>query len=436
MLPPRLRARRAVPVVVIAFVAAGTLLLNPFASPAPRPVEAANSCGWICSQIRHVVVIVKENHSFDNVFGRFPGADGTTVADESGTMVPMGSMPDPPFADIDHSSSAALYATDNGRMDQFYELPGAIQNGQDVADSQYSESQIPLYWAYARRYALADHYFSSVLGPSFPAHLALIQGNTDNVIDNPTESSTSSNVAGTWGCDAPSAIRVRTYVNGEIQEVRPCFDSTTIADEANQAGVSWNYYAAPKGQRGYIWSAFDAIRHIRKSSQWHTNILKPESFIPRVQNHRLAQITWLAPPFQYSEHPTESMCQGENWTVQQINAVMKSKYWWNTVIVLLWDDFGGFYDHVSPPVDGPYALGPRVPMMVISPYAQTRYVDHTQYDARSVLLFIENVFGLPRTAQFDRGVTPINNMLVSQPISNMKQTRKPLVQSPINCPTS
>ena len=415
-----------------ALAVAGTLVLalSPFGgSPTAR---ASNPCGWVCSQIKHVVIIVKENHTFDNMFGRFPGADGTQTANESGHIVPMTQTPDPLAGDISHDSSAAVLAYDQGKMDQFYRIGGAIQHGQNVSESQYSPDQIPLYWAYAQHYTLADHYFSSILGPSFPAHLALIQGNVDNVIDNP-HIPKSKSFYPNWGCDSVPQNVVRVFVNGRYEEVRPCFNSQTIADEANQAKVSWRYYSPPKGKAGYIWSAYDAIKHIRYSSQWSTNVPHASDFIPDVQQHHLAAISWVVPPFGYSEHPPENMCQGENWTVNQINAIMNSPYWWNTVIIVTWDDFGGFYDHVAPPSEGPYALGPRVPTLVISPFAQPRYVDHTVYDARSILTFLEDVFGLPHRSQFDRTVNPISNALVSQPIPNMHQTRQPLILSPLQC---
>ena len=409
--------------------------LTPLLGSSTQTAQADNPCGWVCTRIKHVVIIVKENHTFDNLFGRFPGADGTTMADEGGVMEPMSETPDPLLGDLDHTSSAALVADDGGKMDRFYQLAGANQDGQDVSDSEYAPDEIPIYWAYAEHYALADHYFSSILGPSFPAHLALIQGNTDNVIDNPTISGTSTFYAD-WGCDSLKGNRVRIFVNGKHKDVFPCFNSQTIADEANDAGVSWRYYAPPRGQRGYVWSTYDAIRHIRDSKQWKTNVLESSRFVTNVKQGRLASISWVIPPFTDSDHPPESMCEGENWTAEQINAVMTSKYWWNTVIILTWDDFGGFYDHVPPPAESAYTLGPRVPAIVISPYAQTGYVDHTQYDARSVLSFIEDVFGLPHRAAFARSVNPISGMLVSQPIRNMKQTRKPLILQPTSCPTA
>lgn len=139
------------------------------------------------------------------------------------------------------------------------------------------------------------------------------------------------------------------------------------------------------------------------------------------------------PTYSKSDHPPESICQGENWTVDQINAIMNSPYWWNTVIIVSWDDFGGFYDHVAPPHESLYTLGPRVPTLVISPYAQQAYVDHMQYDARSILKFVEQVFNLPHMAKFDRSVNSISSTLISQPIPNFTTVRQPLIQADRLC---
>ena len=220
---------------------------------------AAASC-----PIKHVIFIVKENHSFDNLFARFPGADGTRFAKKGSRTVPLGITPDHLPFDITHTGDAASRAVNGGKMNEFYRLSGAIQFGHDYADSAYTQSEIPNYWSDARHFTLADHFFSTIMGPSFPNHLATIAAQSGGAIDNPHGQH---NVV--WGCDATgnSLVRVRTAAGG-ITQVPPCFNFTTLADVANQAGVSWKYYAGPYGSVGYIWAAFDAIRHIRYSPQW------------------------------------------------------------------------------------------------------------------------------------------------------------------------
>jgi len=431
----RIAPTRIVVALVGVLLALGAALVALPLSASPPVVQADNSgCGWACSQIKHVVIIMKENHSFDNMFARFPGADGTSTVQQGKKTLPIGVMPMNLSLDIAHTTTAAQFAMNNGKLNKFYELKGAEQEGVNVSDSAYTQSEIPLYWAYAQHYALADHYFSFFAGPSFPQHLAMILGSINHVAGDPRLIETAGNTfTEEWGCDSTKKAYVPVEHGGTITYEKPCWNNMTIADEANKAGVTWHYYANPAGMTGYIWSSFDTIKHIRYSPQWKTNVTKPQDFITDVQNGNLADITWLMPTYYMSDHPPESMCQGENWTVDQINAIMNSPYWWNTVIILTWDDFGGFYDHVLPPRDSEYTLGPRVPMMVISPYAQTGLVGHSQYDARSVLKFVEQVFNLPHLAKFDRSVNSISNMLVSQPIPNIQTTRPPLIQQDLTC---
>jgi phospholipase C len=123
-----------------------------------------------------------------------------------------------------------------------------------------------------------------------------------------------------------------------------------------------------------------------------------------IKNERLREVSWVLPGVGHDEHPgsgpTHSVCRGENWTVQHINAIMRSKYWDNTVVIITWDDFGGFYDHVRPPHYDVMGLGPRVPLLIISPWAKEGYIDHTTYEFSSVLKFIESLHDLdPLTAR-------------------------------------
>ena len=359
----RLRRKFAV-AAAIAATATGIFLLQ---SPTQARVTVRpglGGCQTKCNTIQHVFVIVKENHTFDNLFGQFPNADGTRYAHVGSNVVLMPQTPDALSRDIGHDSNYATRAVAGGQMNGFHLIPGAHQHGVDVADSQYTQSQIPLYWQYAQHFGLADHFFSTILGPSFPNHLVLIQGNADSVINNPTNGGSNASTSGAataiWGCDAPKSFTVAVFKGGKVSKVRPCFNSKTIADEANSVGLNWRYYAPPRGQRGYVWSAFDAIKHIRDSGFWKLNVFPTQQFTTDMQGANVAAINWLVPPFNQSEHPPSSECAGENWTVQQINAIMQSSVWKSSVIILTWDDFGGFYDHVVPPFSGASSMGPRV----------------------------------------------------------------------------
>jgi phospholipase C len=422
-----------------ALVGSGTLGASAHVGPGtqalgvPHRSPALDGTG-LCSgtgpcPIKHLVFIIKENHTFDNLFGRFPGAAGATYAIEGTRRVKMGVTPDRLTFDINHLRPAVLQATDGGRMDQFYTLSGAFQFGHDYADSSYDQAEIPNYWSYASHFALADHFFTTIMAASFANHLAAIAGQDGGVTGIPYGQTNTS-----YGCDAVGPVTVTvTAPNGTQTYPRACFDFTTLGDEATAAGVPWAYYSAPYGSYGYIWNAYDAIRHIRygKNNIWQKQADLPEKrFAADVAGGRLPAITWLTPDVPTSDHPPDSMCRGENWTVYQINAIMRSKFWDSTAIVLTWDDFGGFYDHVAPPVINNIAFGPRVPVIVISPYARTGFIDHTTYDFSSIIRFAEDAFHLPYLTTYTPNSPSIFGMF------DFTQTpRPPLLLQKRTCPT-
>ncbi len=347
--------------------------------------------------IDHIVFIIKENHSFDNYFGRFPGADGATTGRTStGEVVPLQEAPDQTSPDIAHSADAAYAAYDGGRMDAFDRQTNALVLGVDAAYTQMSPRDIPDYWAYARRFTLDDHFFSSVMGPTFPNHLVTIVAQNNGVVSNPQLS------RGRWGCDSPPGAYVQTVAaNGGRGAAFPCFDIPTLVDRLNQRRIDWRYYAPTSGQPGYIWSTFDAIRHVRDGPQWAANVLPWRRFERDVAHGHLAAVTWLVTDTAQSEHPPASACLGEDTTVSEVNAVMRSRFWASTAVFVTWDDYGGFYDHVAPPRRNPWGLGPRVPTLVISPYARRGAVDHTPYDFTSLLRFVERRFALAPLSKRD-----------------------------------
>src|SRR5947209_1562241 len=334
--------------------------------------------------IKHIIIIDKENRSFDNLFGRFPGADGTTQAMTSdGRTIALGRTPDHTLLDVAHAGDAAILAVNQGRMNQFNLLPGAVQDGRDIADSQFRRSDIPNYWRYAQRFALDDHLFATILGPSFPNHLVTVAATSGNTIDNPR-----GQVVHGWGCDGgPQSLVAGVRPDGTHFLTRPCFNFVTLPDRLTRSGISWKYYSPPPFASGYIWNALDAIKHVRFSPLWSRNVPPDTSFIHDVQTGHLARVNWLVTNTRQSDHPPASICVGENWTVSVINAVMQSRYWKDTAIFLIWDDFGGFYDHVPPPHLSNISLGPRVPGIVISPFARPHSIDHTTLDFNSILRF-------------------------------------------------
>lgn len=350
------------------------------------------------SKIQHIVFIVKENRSFDSYFGTFPGADGaTTGVISTGARMTLRRGPDRMPRDIGHDWDDARQAMDSGKMDRFDLVRDGNKEGDFLSMTQFLAADIPNYWSYAQHFTLADRMFSSLAGPSFPNHLFTVASQSGGAIGNPNSL--------VWGCDAAQTTRVDVRLaDGSSQSQFPCFDFPTITDGLNGANVSWKYYAPTPDQHGYIWSALDAVKHVRFGPDWTNKVVPFGRFVQDASSGSLPAVSWVIPDFDVSEHPTVdafagttlsvSACAGENWTVAQINAIMRGPQWPSTAIVLAWDDFGGFYDHVSPPSVDNLGLGPRVPLIVISPYAREGTISHTQYEFGSLLQLVENRYKL------------------------------------------
>jgi phospholipase C len=363
--------------------------------------------------VKHIVFIIKENHTFDNYFGRFRNADGATSGSEShGHVVSLSHMPDIYNKSLCNGWECALEAMDHGKMDQF----DLIANGSLNAYAQVSEQDIPNYWAYARQFVLADRYFTSVHGPSLPNHLFAVAAQSGGAIGNGTTSS-----GGTYCDGSPGTVLVIDQ-KGNITSGSPCFDFLTLPDVLATAGISWRYYA-DEGDALFV------IRHIRNGPAWNRNITPPEQFIADATGGHLPAVSWLTPPpGGVNDHPPNSVCTGENWTVGMLNAVMQGPDWDSTVVFITWDDFGGFYDHVPPPQLDQFGLGPRVPLLIISPFSKAGYISHTVYEHSSILKFIETRYHLPPLTSRD-GMA--NNMLDS---FDFTQQQLPLILQPRQCP--
>jgi phospholipase C len=406
--------RRLLPATALMLLAMGATLaasstLGGGSSLAAQAKNGPANSIALSSKIQHIVIIDKENRSFDSMFGRFPGADGATWGRlAGGRKVRLIRQPDHLVLDIDHSGPAAIRAVNNGLMNRFSSLPGAIQNGKNEALSQFTQKDIPGYWRYAANYTLADHFFSTVLGPSFPNHLVTVAATAANSIDNPIGITKRA-----WGCDSGRYARVLSVspATGRLHYVRPCYTLPTLPEELSASGISWKYYSPPAYQSGYLWNALDAVRNVRYSPLWQSNVVNTDRFANDAVAGKLPQVSWVVMGEAQSDHPPYSICVGQNWTEGAINSIMRGPNWASTMIILTWDDFGGFYDHVAPPVRSPSGFGPRVPAIVISPYARPHAVDHTVYDFNSILRFIEDRFLLPPLTGGDRSAVSIGNTL-------------------------
>jgi phospholipase C len=397
------------------------------------------------SKIEHIVFFIKENRTFDNYFGQFPGAEGaTTGVTSTGAVVPLTPAPDVEASDLCHAEGCARTAMNGSQMNGF-DIMGKLGTGTQRfaappnlrSYAQFSEGGIPNYWAYARTYTLGDHMFSSIWSDSFPNHLYTIAATSGGVIGVPPLGTGRPN----WGCDSPSdwQVQVLSVDQQTTWWVYPCFEFRTLGDlvdtaHASNEALTWKYYSPAEGDSGYLWNAYDAINHIRNGPDWTVNIVPESQFISDALSGNLASINWVVTPVATSDHPTAggasvSVCAGENDSVAKINAVMQGPQWGSTAMFLTWDDFGGYYDHLPPPQITTYGLGIRLPLIIISPYAKPANISKTVYSFESMLAFAENIFGLPPLLKAD---TLANNMADS---FDFEQTPlPPLILQPRSCP--
>jgi phospholipase C len=360
-------------------------------------------------KIAHVVFIVQENRSFDNLFNGYPGAD-TVASGKNSHGQTIALTPESLAGDynIDHSAQAMFAACDGTgklrgtkcRMDAF-DREGA-QGGPNNPEYVYVPRQESKpYWDMAHEGVLADKTFQSQLDESFAAHQYVIAAQAAWSVNIPY---------GIWGCGGGNYDTVSTIAknrNPNAGLVSPCFDYQTLADELDAQQRSWRFYASAYGSIssgfGADWSAFDAVKHIRYGPDWK-NVVSPNwKFITDVRGGKLANFTWITPVCDDSDHVNCGGGYGPSWVAALVNAVGKSRFWNTTAIFVIWDDWGGLYDHVAPPP--PYyrdGLGFRIPLLVISPYAKRNYVSHVQYETSSVLRFAEDLFGLGQLADSDR----------------------------------
>jgi phospholipase C len=406
------------------------VMLNACSSGGPSPSNVA------AQHIKHIIFFVKENRTFDNYFGTYPGANGaTTAVDSEGEIIPLQHEKDS-IPDIEHDPGGARTAYDNGKMDQFDLLNSetttyAMRQANPYANkslTQLYQSDIPNYWLYAQHFVLGDNMFSSLMGPTFPNHLYTIAAQSGGAIDNPVDNP---KING-WGCDVPNQQVKVMDSHGSTRFQEACFNFQTLADELDAKGYSWRYYAPPSYGYAYRYSSFDAIKHIRYGKDWQY-VVPLDQFPYDAAHGLLPTVTWVVTSFDVSEHPGNGtgVCVGENWTVQMLNALMQGPDWSTAAVFLTWDDFGGFYDHVRPQqIDG-YGLGFRVPLIVISPYAKKGYIDHTLYEFSSMLRFAEDILELAPLTRRDLGANDMFNAF-----DFTQQPRSPLILRQRTCNTA
>jgi len=430
------------------------------ATATATPTATASPTG----SITNIVVIEKENRSYDNYFGTFPCSGGpcgvSTATLSTGATYALTRGMDTTSTDFDHDYIPFITDIDGGLMDGFDKAPWCTSTSTPPYGCliQQVQADIPNYWTLATNYALGDNMFPDIIGPSQPNHLAMLFASSFFDISNTWNNGTTQS----WGCDAPLKASDCTAANvpgpqctgagtcptctattsayvqllGQTPNTKyPCFTQTSLMDEAATASVSFKWYGdITFGDTGYYWTAPDElIRFTNGTANWTSHVVASTQFTTDADAGTLPQIAWVTPDLAHSEHPLEGICTGENWTMNLLNHLFAGPQGAHTAVFIVWDESGGLYDHVNPPViqsvgANRLSAGPRVPVLVVSPYARATggvaaNVIHTQVLFSSIVRQIENQFGLPRLGGHDSTVNDMSSFL------NLNQT--PITWTPL-----
>lgn len=370
------------------------------------------------SPIRHVIVMVQENRTFDDLFassvlahGRpFPGADTSQIAHVDGATVHLRPVPLEYPGDPSHSHIALMHEWDSGRMDGFatdrsYSPVAWFRPPQGFEIAYAPDGETEIYHRLASRYALADENFAPRLVPTFPSHYTLATAQS-RVGGNPNDE--------IWGCDAKPGATVPIFGSGETLQpngVFPCFDQPTIGELLDAAHVSWKYYTGPYDATTNIAvNIYDAFRKIRYGRDWQRNVVTPPgAIVGDIANCRLPQVSFVMPTSIDSDHAGNLSAQGPGWVGSLYLAVAGTQhsspqcnYYKDTAMILTWDDSGGWYDHVAPP-PGPNGTtwGFRIPIVVMSAWARASFVSHRRRESTAITKFIEQNWNLGNMGQRD-----------------------------------
>jgi phospholipase C len=389
-MPRHRRSRRLAPVtlaVVGVLLAAVIVVVSKSASS--RSVQTVDPD---IHKIKHIVVIMQENRSFDSYFGTFPGANG----------IPAGAcLPDPhnggcrkPWVDHydsngndPHDNPAFVGDRDHGKMDGFVsvaekEMCKKSRPCHPDVMGYHVQSDIPDYWAYAKNFVLQDRFYEAAGSWSLPAHLLIVSG---------------------WSakCDDDDPMSCKSSQNPPDRKPgRPTpFAWTDLTYLLHKHHVSWGYYldhgarTENHNENGVwkIWNVLPGFTDVHKDGQTR-NIRSLKVFYRQAKEGTLPKVSWLAPDLRDSEHGPALVSSGQAYTTRVINAIMRSPDWDSTAIFLSWDDWGGFYDHVNPPTVDKLGYGIRVPAIVISPYARRGFIDSQTLTTDAYLKFIEDDF--------------------------------------------
>ena len=366
----------------------GGIAPSPLATPTLPPTT---------TPIKHIVIIVQENRSPDNLFHGLRGADiANTGKDSQGhtrTLIPV-SLNARVF--LGHTHQSFIVAYNAGKMNGFDQESQSCQKP-PCAYSYVPPSQVRPYFQLAEQYTFGDRMFQTNQGPSFPAHQYLIAGTSEPSVGSPllaAENPRAPNGNTIAGCDAPAGTAVAMIdPNGqESSRMFPCFDHPTLIDLLDARNVSWRYYSPGSNS---IWNGPNSISHLRFGADWSRVITPETNVLSDIGANQLPAVTWIVPDAAASDHPGSTDGSGPSWVASIVNAIGLSGYWKDTAIFILWDDWGGLYDHVPPPnLFNSYELGFRVPLIVVSPYAKPGYKSEVDHEFGSILHYIEEDYNL------------------------------------------
>jgi phospholipase C len=381
-------------------------------------------------KFKHVIIIVQENRTVDNLFGSNPtfepGVDiATTGLNSLGQQVPLTAVQLGGCYDLNHAHAAFTQMYDNGKMDGADKISVASSKGCQVpANPQFkfvdnSTGTVDPYFTLAQQYGFANRMFQTNQGPSFPAHQFLLSGtsapstfSTLFAAENPSQTANA-------GCLAPTneTVPLINSAGRETSRVYPCFEHPTMTDLLDNAtpAIGWKYYAPTAGS---IWTAPNAIAHMCvpqakggklfcSGSDWVNHVVIPQSnVLTDIQNCQLEPVSWIIPDGTASDHARANTGLGPSWVASIVNAIGAANkcdafgYWRDTAILITWDDWGGWYDHVPPYRLGQpggwgkgYVYGFRVPLLVVSAYTPAGFVSNDAHDFGSILNFLESNFG-------------------------------------------
>lgn len=438
---------------------------NPAASAPAADAEGIH-------KIKHIIIIMQENRSFDSYFGTYPGADGIPMKNG----VPSVCSPDPltkecvkPYHDPDpinvgggHGVGAAVTSTNGGKMDGFVAVQRQAMKNKcaDVNDPQcveirtgepdvmgyHDRSDIPNYWAYADNFVLQDRMFSPQASWSLPAHLFMV-------------SEWSATCATKDPMSCVSDIDKPDVINPGVPPYKyPNYAWTDLTYLLHKNNISWAYYVAPGTEPDCvdpeeilckpklqttatpnIWNPLPWFQTVHENDQLG-NIQVLSNFYRAAAKGTLPSVAWIVPNGKNSEHPPASITDGQAYVTKLVNAVMQGPDWSSSAIFISWDEWGGFYDHVVPPVVDENGFGLRVPGLLISPYARKGYIDHQTLSFDAYAKFIEDVFmegqrldpatdGRPDSRPTVRENVSILGDL-SKEFDFSQQARKPLILDP------